>query len=280
MSTFGDRPAIPLRPQNVSPAERWLSVVTGLGLLLSASRGGALGRLVRGGAALSLLTRGTTGFCAMKAALRGDVPFTEGLQEQWRRLTAVGSAATARTDAEHIDSMESMYESEFQELHSAETQLATLANDLARTIGNAEVAFRLQEYATELQSRRVDLESLLTRIGAQPWDQPDDAMRALIRETRKMARISADNVRDAAIVASIQRIIHYKIAGYGTIAAYAKALGRSDEAAHFAQLADRDKSIDAELTELAKKTLNPEAVRTPAEQPTAEQKAASSSRPH
>lgn len=282
MSAFGDRPAIPLRPQNVSAAERWLSVVTGLGLLLSASRGGTLGRLVRGSAALSLLTRGTTGFCAMKAALRGDLPFTEGLQEQWRRLTAVGSAATARTDAEHIDSMESMYEAEFQELHSAETQLATLANDLARTIGNAEVAFRLQEYATELQSRRVDLESLLTRIGAQPWDQPDDAMRALIRETRKMARISADNVRDAAIVASIQRIIHYKIAGYGTIAAYAKALGRTDEAAHFAQLADRDKSIDAELTELAKKTLNPEAVRTPAEQPAAEPKAkaTSSSRQH
>lgn len=280
MSTLGDRPAVPLRPQNVSPAERWLSVVTGLGLLLSASRGGRLGRLVRGSAALSLLTRGTTGFCAMKAALRGDLPFTAGLQEQWRRLTAVGSAATARTDAEHIDSMESMYEAEFQELHSAETQLAALANDLARTIGNAEVAFRLQEYATELESRRVDLASLLTRIGAQPWEQADDAMRALIRETRKMARISADNVRDAAIVASIQRIVHYKIAGYGTIAAYAKALGRTDEAAHFAQLADRDKAIDAELTELAKKTLNPEAVRTPAEQPTAEQQATSTPRPH
>jgi len=87
-------------------------------------------------------------------------------------------------------------------------------------------------------------------------------------------------VRDAAIVASIQRIVHYKIAGYGTIAAYAKALGRTDEAAHFAQLADRDKSIDAELTELAKKTLNPVAVRAPAEQPAAEQKATSSSRQH
>jgi ferritin-like metal-binding protein YciE len=278
MAPIEYRTAVPLRPQNVSPMERWLSVVTGLGLLYSASRGSAIGRLVRSGAGLSLLTRGTTGFCAVKAALRGDVPLVEGLEEQWRRLTSVGSAATARTDAEHIDSMETMYASELQELHSAEAQLGAIANDLARTIGSAEVAFRLQDYATELQSRRTDLESLLTRIGALPGEQPDDAMRALIRETRKMARISADNVRDAAIVASIQRIIHYKIAGYGTIAAYAKALGRTDEAAHFAQLADRDKAIDAELTELAKKTLNPEAVRTPAEQPTAERQ--TPSRPH
>ncbi len=276
--TFENRYAVPLRPQNVSAAERWLSVFAGLGLLLTATRGGSVGRLVRGGAALSLLTRGTTGFCALKATLRDDLPFGEGLQEQWHRLTAVGSAATARTDAAHIDSMETMYASELQELQSAETQLTTIANDLARTVGNAEVAFRLQEYATELQVRNGELGNFLTRIGAMPWEHPDDAMRALIRETRKMARISADNVRDAAIVASIQRIIHYKIAGYGTIASYAQALGRTEEASHFAQLADRDKAIDAELTELAKKTLNPEAVRTPAEQPTAGKQ--TPSRPH
>jgi ferritin-like metal-binding protein YciE len=66
-------------------------------------------------------------------------------------------------------------------------------------------------------------------------------------------------MRDAALVASIQRIIHYMIAEHGTIAAHAKALGRMQEAAHFAEHADLDRNVDRELTDLAKSTLNPEA---------------------
>jgi ferritin-like metal-binding protein YciE len=88
-------------------------------------------------------------------------------------------------------------------------------------------------------------------------------MQALIEETEKMWRVCAANVRDAAVTASIQRIIHYKIAGYGAIASYAKSLGREEDAQHFAQLAARDKAVDAELSELAKGTLNPEAAAAP-----------------
>ena len=69
------------------------------------------------------------------------------------------------TDNGRLDSMVGMYEAELQELHSAEGQLCQLANDLARTMSHPELAFRPQEYATELQSRRVDLERLLARIG-------------------------------------------------------------------------------------------------------------------
>ncbi|HKU14633.1 MAG TPA: DUF892 family protein [Steroidobacteraceae bacterium] len=212
-------------------------------MLLTTTRGGAISRVVRGAVGVSLLARGATGYCAAKAALRGD--------------------ASMGDTVERLDSMIAMYESELQELHSAEGQLAQLANDLARTMSHPELAFRLQEYATELQSRRADLESLLARVGADVRGHPDDAMHALIGETEKMWRICAANVRDAAVTASVQRIIHYKIAGYGTIASYAKALSRMDEAAHFAQLAERDEAVDAELSELAKGTLNPEATVAP-----------------
>ena len=82
-----------------------------------------------------------------------------------------------------------------------------------------------------------------------------------------MWRVCAANVRDAAVTASIQRIIHYKIAGYGVIASYAKSLGRYDETKHFAQLAERDRAVDVELSDLAKGTLNPEAAAAPVGEP-------------
>jgi ferritin-like metal-binding protein YciE len=236
---------------NLGSVERWLSVLGGVGMLLTSARGGGFSRLARGALGLSLLTRGATGYCHVKAALKN------------RTNEALADLSSNR----RLDSLDAMYEAELQELHSAEGQLCQLANDLARTMSHPELAFRLQEYATELQARRTDLESLLARIGADVEGEADDAMRALIEETEKMWRVCAANVRDAAVTASVQRIMHYKIAGYGAIAAYAKALDRAAEAAHFAQLADRDRAVDAELSELAKGTLNPEAAVAPQGEP-------------
>lgn len=233
--------------RNLGTTERWLSLLGGIGMLLTTTRGSGLSRVARGAVGLSLVARGATGYCAAKAALTNRLPHF----------------VADFSDTGRLDSMVGMYESELQELHDAEGQLCRLANDLSRTMSHPELAFRLQEYATELQARRVDLESLLARIGADVRGTEDDAMSALIEETEKMWRVCAANVRDAAVTASVQRIVHYKIAGYGAIAAYAKALSRLDEAAHFAQLADRDKAVDAELSELAKGTLNPEATVAP-----------------
>ncbi len=249
------------RPGNLGSAERWLSAAIGVALLLSSRRGGTLARIARGGAAASLLARASTGYCAVKGALQGETTLQDGLKQQWQRLAE--STSRSSSAAAQIDSMETLYSMELQELHSAETQLCALANKLVPLVNNGPLAFRLQEYATELQSRRVDLESLLARTGIDARPHPDDAMQALVAETNKMIQVCSDAVRDAAVTASLQRIIHYKIAGYGTIASYAKALGRHEQAGHFAQLADRDKAIDMELTDLAKATLNPEASQAP-----------------
>jgi len=232
---------------NLGTTERWLSLLGGLGLLLTTARGGGLGRVARGALGISLLARGASGYCVVKAALTDRIP----------------DAIADFADTGRLDSMDAMYEAELQELHNAEGQLAELTNDLARTMSHSELAFRMQEYATELHSRRGDVEGLLARIGANLRAHTDDAMEALIEETEKMWRVCAANVRDAAVTASVQRIIHYKIAGYGAIASYAKSLGREEDAKHFAQLADRDKAVDAELSELAKDTLNPEATAAP-----------------
>lgn len=252
------------RPGNLGSAERALSAAVGLGLLLTAGRGSVLGRLARGGVAASLLTRATTGFCAVKSTLQGQTTLPDGLKQQWERLTeTISSAASEVQSTPRIENMEALYAIELQELHSAEVQFCALTNKLVPTISNGPLAFRIEEYSTELQSRKVDLESLLARSGTDVREHPDDAMLALIEETHKMQRVCAPKVRDAAIAASLQRIIHYKIASYGTIASYAKVLGRLEEAGHFAQLVDRDEAIDAELTELAKGTLNVEAIQSP-----------------
>jgi ferritin-like metal-binding protein YciE len=182
----------------------------------------------------------------------------EELQERWQRLRA-----GLRGKAPAIDSMTAMYRSELHELHSAEQQLCALADELWVSVGNASLGDRLSEYAASLRTRRAGLENVLTEIGTGRVERPDEVMRALVDKASSMAEQCSANVRDAAIVASIQRIIHYMIAEHGTLAAHAKALGRLHDAAYFAGQADVDQNVDRELTELAKSTLNAEATMAP-----------------
>jgi ferritin-like metal-binding protein YciE len=245
-------------------AERWISILAGLGLTLWATRrhGGAVSRLIGSTVGMSLLSRGATGYCGMKAAMHGDTSIGQGLMEQYQRVRGmVGRGAAS------IDNLESLYIAELQELHSAEAQLSDLVYDLSQVVAYPELEHHLRGYAAESRSRREDLGRILGSYGRDPRQHPDQAMQSLINETKKMAQVCGANIRDAALVASLQRILHYKIAAFGTVASYAKTLGHIDEASRFAEYADRDEAVDAELTTLAKNTLNPQASEHPQGRP-------------
>ena len=240
---------------NVSGIERALSIAAGLGLTLLAARsGGAFRRMAASTLGMSLLTRGAAGYCGMKAAATGEASVIEGAREQWQRVRGVVGQGAAG-----IDSLDALYVAELQEMYSAETQLAPLLLNLSDIVEHAAVQRHFHGYALELDSRWEDLGRILGSYGVNPGKHPDQAMRALLSETRKMAQVCGAHIRDAALVSSVQRILHYKIAGYGTVAAYAKTLGHIEDAARFAEYAERDEAIDAELTDLALGSLNPQA---------------------
>jgi ferritin-like metal-binding protein YciE len=171
-----------------------------------------------------------------------------------KRLGLLGVATTA---ARTIDSMEELYNAEMQELHNAESEFCWLLQDLPPTLPNVVLERYLRGYATEIRTRQEDLERILSSHGVNAREHPDQAMHALIVETRKMAQMCATNLRAAALVASIQRLLHHKIAGYGTVATYAQSLGRTDEASRLAEYSDRDEAVDRELSSIAKELLNP-----------------------
>ncbi|HVY82705.1 MAG TPA: DUF892 family protein [Steroidobacteraceae bacterium] len=241
---------------NVGPVEKWASLIGGSLLTLGAlTRGGVLRRVALGATGVSLMIRGTTGYCAVKGALTGETSLRDGLTEQWNRMrTGLRTSAAAQ-----IGNMDTLFVEELQELHSAEAQLAALIASLMTSVENVELERLLQGYETEMRSRAQDLARILNKRGADARAHPDQAMRALVNETRKMANVAAKNVRDAALIASLQRLLHYKIAAYGSVATYGKLLGDVEDAARLAEYADRDKAVDQELTMLATQVVNPTA---------------------
>jgi ferritin-like metal-binding protein YciE len=243
---------------NLSSSERWVSLLAGLGLTAVAlSRGGLLRRLALAAGGAALVSRGTTGFCGMKSALSGDSTLKAGLAEQWQRTRSrLGASAGS------IHSLHDLYIEELQELAGGALELHALTNDIRRSVEHAELAIKLHAYGSELRSRAAELQRMLAG-SATLSVHPDQAFAAMLTETRKMKHVPAGNVRDAALIDSFQRLLHYQLAAYGSVASYARALNRPGEATHLADYATRDKTMDAELTELATGLVNVHAAAAP-----------------
>jgi ferritin-like metal-binding protein YciE len=86
-------------------------------------------------------------------------------------------------------------------------------------------------------------------------------MQALVSETEKMLMMLKGNeLRDAGIIASAQKLEHYEIAAYGTAAALAGQLDLREDQKILHQTLEEEKRADSLLTDLAKRQVNPGAV--------------------
>ena len=158
--------------------------------------------------------------------------------------------------AHPIDTLEALFFAEVQELRSAELQVSAELLSIAQSEQKQDLQELLQSYATELNGRREDMERLLSAAGINPREHSDQAMKSLLAELGKMSDLPVPAVRDAALIDSVQRIVHLKIAAYGSVATFARMLGRIDDAARFGAYVDREKSVDSELTAIATGSAN------------------------
>ncbi len=112
---------------------------------------------------------------------------------------------------------------------------------------------------TEHQVER--LEQALEKLGARPGRKVCEGMRGLIEEAQsELEDHDKGPILDAVIVGAQQRMEHYEIAAYGTIAALAKAAGQQEIAELMAQTLQEEKQADERLTQLAESELNPAAI--------------------
>jgi ferritin-like metal-binding protein YciE len=119
----------------------------------------------------------------------------------------------------------------------------------------------LVHHRAETETQRERLMTILHKHGASPTAHIDQAMQALVTETKKMiTMLMGDDLRDAGLVASVQKLEHYEIAAYGTAAALADQLDLRDEQKMLHLSLEEEKQMDARLTQLAKRQVNPDAV--------------------
>ncbi|NAR10921.1 DUF892 family protein, partial [Escherichia coli] len=86
------------------------------------------------------------------------------------------------------------------------------------------------------------------------------AMEGLIEEANEVIESTEKNeVRDAALIAAAQKVEHYEIASYGTLATLAEQLGYRKAAKLLKETLEEEKATDMKLTDLALNNVNKKA---------------------
>ena len=159
-----------------------------------------------------------------------------------------------------IDDLRKMYVSEMQEQRSVEEQLVQALPKMSEMASDDGLSEAFQSHLRETRSQLDRLDEILTRHGAAPRAHQDRSMQTIIDEAGKWAAMIDDpQARDAGLIASAQRVEHYEIAVYGTLATWAKQLGLDDDLKVLLDILKEEKAADDKLTGIAKQEANPKA---------------------
>lgn len=145
-----------------------------------------------------------------------------------------------------------LYIAELSELRSVEAQMADHLGALAAQATDKTLSNAIRTHRSVTAAHRDRIDRLLQDHGTAAGDGHDGSMRALLAETGKWARMIGDSdLRDAGLIASLQRMEHYEIAVLGTLASWAKKLGYDQDATVLSAILQEDKAADAYLSDIA-----------------------------
>lgn len=160
-----------------------------------------------------------------------------------------------------INGLQELMVQGLQAVYDAEQQGVNAAPAIEQRATNPELKQKLQERTAHGQEQLGRLAQAIRAAGADVRGEPNQIAQGILRTGEKIMDETEDpDARDAGIIASGQIAIHYHVAAYGTLKAYAEALGNQEAVQMLGQTLDERKRQDQDMTRLAEQVVNPAAV--------------------
>ncbi|WP_294310613.1 ferritin-like domain-containing protein [uncultured Chryseobacterium sp.] len=171
--------------------------------------------------------------------------------------------ATAKTPAKKgaAKELKDLFEDSLKDIYWAEKALLKVLPTMMKNATDEKLKNAIDNHITETEGQIGRLEECFKAIGKKAQAKKCDAMQGLLDEGKSiMEETEPGTVRDAGIIAAAQKVEHYEIATYGTLAAFAKVLQEEDCLKHLLSTLEEEKKCDALLTKVADTNLNSKAM--------------------
>jgi ferritin-like metal-binding protein YciE len=150
------------------------------------------------------------------------------------------------------DSLKKLYVEELKDLYSAESQLVKALPKMAKAASSDDLRQGFEEHLEQTKGHVQRLEKVFQALEETPKGKKCKGMEGLIAEGADVMEEDFEgNLMDAALIGAAQRVEHYEIAAYGTVRAFAKELGQTEQASLLTETLEEEKETDQKLTELA-----------------------------
>jgi ferritin-like metal-binding protein YciE len=149
---------------------------------------------------------------------------------------------------------------ELRDTYDAEKQLTKALTKLAKAAASPDLREAFETHLEETQGHIQRLEQVFESLDEKVRGKHCDGIAGIIEEGKSIMEEDLDETTmDACLIAAGQRAEHYEMAAYGTLVAWANAMGHTDAAGLLQQTLDEEKAADEKLTELAETGINREA---------------------
>ena len=163
-------------------------------------------------------------------------------------------------NVEEVTALRTLFEEYLRQVYWAERALAPAFSNLIKYISSKDITKMLTLHLTNTMIHTDRLEKIFESIGIPAEEKKFEAVDALINEADyTIAQTVPGAVRDAALIANVQHIIHCEIASYGTLKSFAFSLKEEDVVALLEKNLQEEKELDLKLSVIAEAYVNDEA---------------------
>ena len=149
---------------------------------------------------------------------------------------------------------------ELRDTYDAEKQLIKALPKMAKAASSAELRSAFETHLEETRGHVERLEQVFESLEEKVKGKHCDGIAGIIEEGKSIMEEDFDEAAmDACLIAAGQRAEHYEMAAYGTLVAWARAMGHTDAADLLQETLDEEKAADEKLTTIAEGGINQEA---------------------
>jgi ferritin-like metal-binding protein YciE len=163
--------------------------------------------------------------------------------------------------------LEEFLHDELKDIYWAEKHLVKTLPKLQKAAGSSELQQAFAEHLEQTKEHVTRLENVFELLGHKAEAKKCDGMEGVTKEGEHIIEETEDGTatRDVGLILAAQKVEHYEIATYGTLARLARVLGKNEVADILEKTLGEEKVTDMNLTQIAESNVNYESSQEPQE---------------
>jgi ferritin-like metal-binding protein YciE len=146
---------------------------------------------------------------------------------------------------------------ELRDAYDAEKQILKALPRMAKAAGSKALRTAFEDHLAQTRTHVERLEQVFATLEERVRGKHCDGVAGIIEEGKSVMQEDFDDeTMDACLIAAAQRVEHYEMAAYGTLSAWAQAMGHTEAASLLEETLNEEKAADEKLTSIAEGGIN------------------------